>query len=62
MLYKEKVNYKHPGGAGFAPHQGAPAYRFVDHHVSCMVPLDPATEASGCLWVAAGHDRGLPTP
>ncbi len=59
LLYKEKVNYKQPGGGGFAPHQDAPAYRFVDHHVSVMVPLDPATEASGCLWVAHGHDRGL---
>ena len=54
-LYKEKVNYKQPGGAGFAPHQDAPAYRFVDFHVSCMVPLDSATEASGCLWVADGR-------
>lgn len=54
-LYKEKVNYKQPGGAGFAPHQDAPAYRFVDFHVSCMLPLEPATEASGCLWVADGH-------
>lgn len=68
VLYKEKVNYKRPGGAGFAPHQDAPAYPFVDHHVSAMVPLDPATVASGCLWVARGHwterlvtdgDRGL---
>lgn len=56
-LYKEKVNYKQPGGAGFAPHQDAPAYRFVDFHVSCMVPLEPATEASGCLWVADGRRR-----
>ncbi|HMQ26340.1 MAG TPA: phytanoyl-CoA dioxygenase family protein, partial [Acidimicrobiales bacterium] len=29
LLYKEKVNYKQPGGGGFAPHQDAPAYRFV---------------------------------
>ncbi len=56
-LYKEKVNYKPPGGAGFAPHQDAPAYRFVDFHVSCMLPLEAATEASGCLWVADGRPR-----
>ena len=62
VLFKEKVNYKHPGGGGFAPHQDAAAYRFVDHHISVMVPLDPATEASGCLWVAPGFERGmLPT-
>ena len=57
VLYKEKVNYKQPGGAGFAPHQDAPAYRFVDFHVSCMLPLEPATVASGCLWVADGRPR-----
>lgn len=59
LLYKEKINYKQPGGGGFAPHQDAPAYRFVDHHISVMVPLDPATVASGCLWAARGHTRGM---
>lgn len=52
VLFKEKINYKHPGGAGFAPHQDATAYRFVDHHISVMVPLDPATVESGCLYFA----------
>ena len=62
VLFKEKVNYKHPGGGGFAPHQDATAYRFVDHHISVMVPIDDATEASGCLWFAPGHRSGqLPT-
>lgn len=58
VLYKEKINHKQPGGAGFAPHQDAPAYRFVDHHISVMVPLDPATSASGGLSFAEGHRRG----
>ncbi len=58
VLYKEKINYKQPGGAGFAPHQDAPAYRFVDHHISVMVPLDPSTVASGCLSFAPGFDQG----
>lgn len=62
VLFKEKINYKQPGGGGFAPHQDATAYRFVDHHISCMVPLDPATTASGCLYVAPGFEAGqLPT-
>ena len=62
VLFKEKINYKQPGGGGFAPHQDATAYRFVDHHISCMVPLDPATVASGCLYVAKGFEVGqLPT-
>lgn len=59
ILFKEKINYKHPGGGGFAPHQDAPAYRFVDHHISCMVPIDDATERSGCLYFSPGHDQGL---
>ena len=62
VLFKEKVNFKQPGGGGFAPHQDATAYRFVDHHISCMVPLDPSTPASGCLYVAPGFETGqLPT-
>lgn len=62
VLFKEKINYKHPGGAGFAPHQDATAYRFVDHHISVMVPLDASTMASGCLYLADGHTLGaLPT-
>ncbi len=62
VLFKEKINYKHPGGGGFAPHQDAVAYRFVDHHISVMVPLDSATEESGCLFVAEGYENGkLPT-
>lgn len=59
VLFKEKVNYKHPGGGGFAPHQDAAAYRFVDHHISVAVPVDPATVASGCLWFAPGHGAGM---
>lgn len=58
VLFKEKVNYKYPGGGGFAPHQDAAAYRFVDHHVSVMIPIDPATIESGCLWFAPGYEAG----
>lgn len=62
VLYKEKINYKLPGGAGYAPHQDAPAYRFVDTHVSCMVAVDDATVANGCLEVVSGmHAELLPT-
>jgi 2-aminoethylphosphonate dioxygenase len=62
VLYKDKLNYKLPGGAGYAPHQDAPAYRFVDVHVSCMVAIDDAGEANGCLEVVSGaHNRLWPT-
>jgi hypothetical protein len=61
VLYKEKVNYKLVGGAGYSPHQDAPAYPFVDTHVSCMVAVDDATERNGCLEVVdAMHADLLP--
>jgi predicted HD phosphohydrolase len=58
VLYKEKVNYKLAGGAGYSPHQDAPAYPFIDTHVSCMVAVDDATTENGCLEVvdAMHHD------
>ena len=62
VLYKEKINYKAAGGAGYAPHQDAPAYRFVETHVSCMVAIDDADETNGGLEVVSGaHATVLPT-
>ena len=61
VLYKEKINYKLAGGAGYAPHQDAPAYRFVTTHVSCMVAVDDATLGNGCLEVVSDlHHELLP--
>ncbi|MEY2958331.1 MAG: hypothetical protein RLZZ01_899 [Actinomycetota bacterium] len=61
VLYKEKINYKLPGGAGFAPHQDAPAYPFIDVHTTCMVALDDSTIDNGCLEVVSGrHGEVLP--
>jgi Phytanoyl-CoA dioxygenase (PhyH) len=59
VLYKEKVNYKLPGGAGYAPHQDARAYRFVDAHVSCMLAIDDALIDNGCLEVVSGMHQVL---
>jgi 2-aminoethylphosphonate dioxygenase len=54
VLFKDKINYKYPGGAGFTPHQDYPAYvNFgVQHHVTLMVPVDPFTLENGCLVMA----------
>lgn len=65
-LFKEKINYKHPGGAGFAPHQDITAYRNghlakIERHISVMVPLDSSTVASGCLFFSdAARNEILP--
>jgi Phytanoyl-CoA dioxygenase (PhyH) len=62
VLYKEKINYKLAGGAGYSAHQDAPAYRFVDMHISCMIAVDDARRDNGCLEVvSAAHQAVLPT-
>jgi ectoine hydroxylase-related dioxygenase (phytanoyl-CoA dioxygenase family) len=59
LLYKEKINYKLAGGAGFSPHQDKPAYPFVDVVLSVMVAVDDATVENGCLYVASGWHHDL---
>jgi 2-aminoethylphosphonate dioxygenase len=56
VLFKDKINFKLPGGAGFAPHQDAPAYVDfgVEHHLTVMLPVDPFTRENGCLEMARG--------
>ena len=60
VLFKEKVNYKLPGGAGFAPHQDAPAFTSFHQslHITLMISVDATTTENGCLEVAphpGGH-------
>jgi hypothetical protein len=59
VLYKEKVNYKQPGGAGFAAHQDATAYAFIERHVTCMVAVDEMTRENGCLEFSPFAGRAL---
>jgi hypothetical protein len=62
VLYKEKVNYKLAGGAGYSPHQDAPAYPMIDSHVSAMIAVDAADDDNGGLEVVSGRfDAVLPT-
>lgn len=58
--FKDKINYKQPGGAGFRPHQDRVAYPGVERVVSLLVAIDACTTESGCLWLAAGVDEVLP--
>lgn len=62
ILYKEKINFKLPGGKGFKHHQDAPAFTTFNqkYHITMMVALDPSTIQNGCLEVArAYHKRGI---
>ena len=57
VLFKEKINFKAPGGDGFAPHQDAPAFASFgqDWHVTAMFAIDEATRSNGCLEFVRGH-------
>jgi len=62
VLFKEKINYKLPGGGGFPPHQDAPAYTQFGqkNHITALLAVDPATIANGCLEVVPGdHTLGV---
>ncbi len=61
-LFKEKVNFKMPGGDGFKPHQDSQAGwdDYVDFFISALVSIDEATPENGCLKMVSGHhQRGL---
>lgn len=53
-LFKDKCNFKHPGGGGFTPHQDVVAYRPFgsDYQVTAAVMLDAANESNGALEMA----------
>ena len=61
-LFKEKVNFKLPGGGGFAPHQDIqPGWDdYAPFFISVLVTVDKSTVENGCLELASGHHkRGL---
>ena len=55
-LFKEKINFKMPGGAGFEPHQDQQAgwSRFSSMFITAMVTIDQATIENGCLEMGDG--------
>jgi ectoine hydroxylase-related dioxygenase (phytanoyl-CoA dioxygenase family) len=62
LLFKDKINFKMPGGAGFKAHQDQQAGwgRYAPIFLTAMVTLDAATLENGCLEMAAGrHREGL---
>lgn len=66
ILFKEKVNFKLPGGAGFDAHQDAPAYTTFKQrfHLTALIASDKSDIENGCLEVVRGeHKYGvLPHP
>ncbi len=54
VLFKDKINFKYPGGDGFKAHQDQAAgwTRYAPLFVTALVTIDPATTANGCLEIA----------
>jgi ectoine hydroxylase-related dioxygenase (phytanoyl-CoA dioxygenase family) len=62
VLFKDKINFKLPGGDGFKPHQDQQAgwSTYADLFITAMVSIDPTTADNGCLELCPGqHTRGL---
>lgn len=57
VLFKEKINFKLPGGDGFKWHQdvqaGWDAYGSI--HLTLMISIDESTPENGCLQIAHGY-------
>jgi len=62
VLFKDKINFKMPGGDGFKAHQDVQAGwdRYAGLHITALVSIDSSTLENGCLEVAPGyHQRGF---
>ena len=59
-LFKEKINFKMPGGAGFEPHQDQQAGwgRYARMFITALVTIDRATIENGCLEMGDGARLG----
>ena len=64
VLFKEKINYKLPGGQGFAAHQDAPAFTSFGqpYHITLMLAADATTIENGCLEMVDGHAERCTLP
>jgi hypothetical protein len=56
LLFKDKINFKMPGGAGFEAHQDQQAgwSVYAPLFITALVTVDPATLENGCLEMASG--------
>jgi len=66
VLYKEKINYKLPGGDGFNPHQDVAAGWWMygqSLHISVLIGIDAASPENGALELVRGaHRDGMLSP
>ena len=62
VLFKDKINFKLPGGDGFRAHQDVQAGwdDYADLHITAMIAIDETNEENGSLEMIAGmHHEGV---
>ncbi|MBI1870803.1 MAG: phytanoyl-CoA dioxygenase family protein [Chlamydiae bacterium] len=62
VLFKDKINFKLPGGDGFKPHQDQQAgwSIYASLFITVLACIDEATLENGCLELVKGfHKKGL---
>jgi ectoine hydroxylase-related dioxygenase (phytanoyl-CoA dioxygenase family) len=62
VLFKDKINFKLPGGDGFKEHQDVQAGwdEYAGIHLTAMVAIDETNEQNGSLEMLPGqHKKGL---
>jgi len=62
VLFKDKINFKLPGGDGFKEHQDVQAGwdDYADLHITAMVAIDETNSENGSLEMIPGlHKQGL---
>ena len=62
VLFKDKINFKLPGGDGFEAHQDVQAgwRRLARRHITAMVAIDETNAENGSLEMLPGlYHRGL---
>lgn len=59
VLFKDKINFKRPGGGGWAPHQDVQARwdDFASYFMNALITIDDNDIENGCLYVAPGHHK-----
>ena len=59
ILFKDKINFKRPGGLGWAPHQDVQARwdYFASYFMNALITIDDNDIDNGCLYVAPGHHK-----
>jgi len=59
VLFKDKINFKLPGGDGYKAHQDQQAgwSAYAPLFITALVTIDEQTIENGCLELAAGHHK-----